>query len=192
MKVEVIAVHERITSALLHEHEREAKRVEVLNGQIVESERVMTIRHVLIIQTLYRLLDAHVRERNLGLVLVDGARYILAGQADDITRARVPDLSFVGWDRLPDDLDGDFVGAPDFAVEVISPGQTNAALLQKVADYLYAGCEEVWLIDPGRETLSLFRRDEGGVRVFGRDDRVETAFFAGLDFRLAMLLAPPQ
>ena len=64
---------------------------------------------------------------------------------------RIPDLSFVSWDKLP----GRMVPekpvpalVPDLAVEVLSEGNTPAEMKRKVGEYFDAGVGLVWLIDP--------------------------------------------
>ena len=76
---------------------------------------------------------------------------------------RIPDLSFIAWDRLPGrespqepipDL------APDLAVEVLSEGNTKAEMARKVQEYFEAGVILVWLIDPRKRTARVFSTAE--------------------------------
>lgn len=92
------------------------------------------------------LLDAHVRRLGLGTVLVE-AGYVLRRMPDTV---RGPDVSFVSVARLPpDQIPETFIpGAPDLAVEVISPGSRWFEIEEKVADYLAGGARLVWLVDP--------------------------------------------
>ena len=48
-------------------------------------------------------------------------------------------------------------GAPDLAVEVISPSDRTREVLGKVSDYLAAGSRIVWVVNPVREEVSVFR-----------------------------------
>ncbi len=64
---------------------------------------------------------------------------------------RIPDLSFVSWDKLPDRLlpEEPVAGlVPDLAVEILSEGNTPAEMKRKVGEYFDAGVRLVWLIDP--------------------------------------------
>lgn len=166
------------------------ERIEVHDGQIITKARPVTFLHLIIIQNLYNLLRAYVREHQLGTVFMDGGRYILQSTPQGLLKARVPDLSFVRTGRITTGFnwDGDFEGAPDFALEVASRGQSSAVLLAKVADYLGAGCEEVWLIYPWRDEVFQFRRDEPAPVRYGHDDRIDTsALFPGLTVTLTEL-----
>jgi Uma2 family endonuclease len=180
----------RVTQADLQRLDAEDKWVEVEDGQIIESENEVTALHVVIIQNLFRILDPFVRTYKLGIVFVDGLRYILAGTPQDIERARKPDFSFVRAGRIPNDFDwaGDFVGAPDLAVEVASPGQTNTVLLPKITRYLQAGSEEAWLIYPWRRELHQYRRDAEAPVVYREAEVIDTStLFPGLNLVLADL-----
>jgi Uma2 family endonuclease len=61
---------------------------------------------------------------------------------------RAPDVGFVKADRI---LGGKrtvkfFEGAPDLAIEVISPSDTVDDLEEKIAEYLSACCQMVWVV----------------------------------------------
>jgi hypothetical protein len=167
----------RITQADLQRLDAEDKWIEVDDGVIVESENNVTFLHLIIIQNMFRILDPFVRMHKLGTVYMDGVRYILMGTPQNVQRAHKPDFSFLRAGRIPADFDwsGDFVGAPDLAVEVASPGQTNTILLPKIARYLQAGSDEAWLIYPWRKELYQFHRDAEVPNVYGEGDTIDTA-----------------
>jgi Uma2 family endonuclease len=164
-------------------------RLEVIDGRIVMKERALTWQHMLLIRWLLFTLDSFTTAHQLGTVFPDGARYILKGGTDDIEYSRVPDLSFLRTGRIAADFDvlGDFDGAPDLAVEVLSRGQTNAELLQKIGEYLAAGTEEVWYILPRRRVLLRFRNDMDGNEIYTPGDTLETPLFPGLKLSLTEL-----
>jgi Uma2 family endonuclease len=189
---------DKITSVSMADLQRldaEDKWVEVDDGAIIEGEHDVTFLHLIIIQNLFRLLHPFVHEHKLGNVFIDGARYILAGTPDDIERARKPDFSFLRAGRIPADFDwsGDFVGAPDLAVEVVSPGQTNTVLLPKIFRYLEAGSEEAWLIYPSRKTVYQYRRSADEPKIYANDDVIDTsALFPGLRLMVSDLFVVEQ
>lgn len=41
------------------------------------------------------------------------------------------------------------IGAPDLAVEVISPGNSAEDTVKKIHQYLDSGCHSVWIVYPG-------------------------------------------
>ena len=170
-------------------------QVEVVNGDIIKVERHMTMMHIFIIRKLFLLLHEYVQANQLGIVFPDGARYIIVGNKTNIQRARQPDLSFLRAGRIPADFDwsGDYEGAPDFAVEVASPGQTNADLLDRITDYLSNGTDEAWLIYPKREQVFQFRRSDNAPNIYDKPDAIDTTtLLPGFQIRLADLMNTTQ
>ena len=121
-------------------------------------------------------LHSHVISMGLGRVVASDTGYQLA--ADHVL---TPDVSFVSESRLPasGSPEGFFQGAPDLAVEVISPSEPEQHITQKFADYLRYGCKMVVLVRPrmrqvevhlsGSETQILEPEDvlDGGTAVPG-------------------------
>jgi Uma2 family endonuclease len=183
-----------ITQADLQQREAELGDdywLEVENSMIVEVMRDMTWLHLFVIMNLFRLLDPHVRTNKLGGVYMDGARYVLKGTPTEIEDAPKPDFSFVRAGRFPADFDweGDFFGAPDLAVEVISPGQGMPNLVRKLSRYLDAGTEEAWLIVPKKGELYQFRRDADAPVVYRKGDSLMTPLFPGLTIDIEAIFA---
>lgn len=182
-------VKKRITQADLQRLDAEEKSIEVEDGEIIEGEGGVTFLHLIIIQNLYDTLKPFVAIHKLGTIYMDGVRYILRGTPQDIQRAYKPDFSFLRAGRIPQDFDwmGDFIGAPDLAVEVVSPGQTNPALTNRVSRYLNAGTEEVWLIYQSRKTLWQYRHDTEQPVVINHEEQIVTPLFPDLSIPLKSL-----
>ena len=76
-------------------------------------------------------------------------------------RSYVPDVALYTWDRIPRDPDGrvadDFFEPPDLAVEVVSPRQSVTGLVRRCLWYVGNGVRVALLIDPGDESVLLFR-----------------------------------
>ena len=69
-----------------------------------------------------------------------------------------PDASFLGADRAAQlDPDTHIPGAPDLAVEVLSPNDSMSAMDRKVRQYLDAGCRAVWVVDPEIREVMVYR-----------------------------------
>jgi Uma2 family endonuclease len=82
--------------------------------------------------------------------------YLLTRNPDTV---RAPDVGYVKAERSHDIVTGYFEGAPDLAVEVISPTDTWREMSEKIEQWLAAGCSLVWVIDPELQTATEFRRD---------------------------------
>jgi Uma2 family endonuclease len=113
-------------------------------------------------------LKAYVRPRRLGKVFVGEPLFMLEGP-DRLARA--PDLAFVRLDRLRQqpDLTGAFHGAPDLAVEIVSPSNSADAVEQKVQEWLAHGTLAVLVMYPASRSIVLWRAN-GAVRLRGDDE----------------------
>ena len=103
-----------------------------------------------------RLLGNHVAAGRLGKVVVESG-FVLARDPDTVYG---PDVAFVSRDRLaanPPEPSRFFEGAPDLAVEILSPSNRIGEIHAKVADYLAAGARLVWVVDPRERTVTTYR-----------------------------------
>jgi Uma2 family endonuclease len=105
-----------------------------------------------------------------------GAGEVVTAEVGFITRrnpdrVRAPDVAFVAAARLAGrDLDhGFFEGAPDIAIEVLSPGDRAAEVQTKIGEYLAAAARLVWIADPDTATVTVYR-PAGPPTVLGRGD----------------------
>lgn len=132
-------------------------REELYRGQIIR-EPLPSFGHGALAVRIASLLDAWVRPRGLGQV-VDHSGFVLARNPDTV---RGPDVAFVSRDRLEEGTAAGpfFEGAPDLAVEVRSPSDGTGELGAKAREYLRAGAQEVWIVDPERREITVHRSGE--------------------------------
>lgn len=112
------------------------------------------------------------QESLLGGVLIhwlnnflDSHRLGVATGADGLTRLfgdtiRGPDVAFIAWDRLPGGvLPTEPIPhlVPNFVIEVLSVGNTYGEMSRKRREYFQAGVELVWMVDPRRRTIAVYR-----------------------------------
>lgn len=98
-----------------------------------------------------------VRERRLGRTYAAETGFLLRRSPDTV---RAPDAAFVTTARLHSASltgHGFFPGAPDFAIEVISPDDTSHEVQEKVTEWLVAGTQVVVVLDPRRKTATVHR-----------------------------------
>jgi Uma2 family endonuclease len=72
----------------------------------------------------------------------------------------VPDLIFVSHARSHLVTTKNLQGAPDLAIEILSPSTRPRDESLKRDLYERVGVEEYWLVDPDRNTLTVFRRQD--------------------------------
>ena len=167
---------ELMTAEELLVYEMPDKRVELVRGRLIVREPP-GMRHgefasrlvVALSNFLSRDRESRGAAETSGRVLTCDSGFALARNPDTV---RGPDVAYVSRDRWPSPLPngyGEF--APDLAIEIRSPSDRAGAVLAKVGDWLDAGTRLVWVVDPVRQQIYVFRAD-GSQALLGVDDRV--------------------
>ena len=101
-------------------------------------------------------LGVAVRTQVLGKVFAADPGFILATDPDHV---RAPDVAFISRQRLNDvgETDGYWPGAPDLAVEIISPNDRYTDVEEKVLEWLAAGTSMVIVVNPRRRSVRIHR-----------------------------------
>jgi Uma2 family endonuclease len=101
-------------------------------------------------------LAQHVEAQHLGVVYAAETGFRLATNPDTV---RAPDVAFVRRERVEaaGDVEGFWPGAPDVAVEVLSPRDTYTEVEEKVVEWLHGGTRLVIVIDPRKRTVTVYR-----------------------------------
>lgn len=143
-----------------------------LRRELVEGEvRTMTpagnVHGRIAIRVAARLFQ-HVEANDLGVVLAAETGFKIASDPDTV---RAPDVAFVLRERVEaaGDLEGYWPGAPDLAVEVVSPNDAYAEVEEKVADWLAAGTGMVVVVNPRGRTATV-RLSVKDITVLGEGD----------------------
>jgi len=108
----------------------------------------------------------HVNAQGLGTVFASETGFVLSRDPDTV---RAPDVAFVRAGRPPAPRRGYYEGAPDLAVEVLSPDDRPAYVRDKVAEWLQAGARSVWVVDPETRTVTVHRRRRPPATLCERD-----------------------
>jgi len=163
----------------------DGRKYELVEGNLL-SEPLPGARHGRLAARIVRLLSDFVEARGLGEVLTCDTGFVLARSPDTV---RGPDVAFVSRERYDaaGDTDAAFPGAPDLAVEVLSPTNRPDDVHAKVADYLAAGTRLVWVVDPRRETVTTYRRLLEPQRLHGEDLLDGDDVLTGLSLRVSDL-----
>jgi Uma2 family endonuclease len=131
---------------------------EFVDGEIRMSPKT-TARHGDVIAQLMILLGTFVKARDVGRVLSPETGFRMPGG-----NVRSPDLSFAAKARVPGGTMPEtfFEGAPDLAVEVLSPHDREhpQEFMDKIGEYLESGVRLVWVIDPTHRRAIRYRSIE--------------------------------
>ena len=99
--------------------------------------------HGVIVVHLMLSLVSHVKTSRLGTIFA-ATGFKIASNPDTV---RAPDIAFVSREHIPATgiPRGFWPGAPDLAIEVVSPGDTVYEVDEKVEEWLAAGARAVWI-----------------------------------------------
>jgi Uma2 family endonuclease len=116
-------------------------------------------------------LDHYVRAHDLGTVYAAETGFKLASDPDTV---RAPDVAFIRRERVAEvgDIEGYWPGAPDLAVEVVSPGDTYSEVEEKVLEWLEAGTRMVVVANPRKRVVTVYR-SLTDIAVLTEADRIE-------------------
>ena len=144
-----------ITADELLQRPDDGFRYELVEGELVKMAPAGREHGVLAMRIGWRLAQ-HVEANDLGEVLAAETGFKLASDPDTV---RAPDVAFVRQERVAEagDARGFWPGAPDLAVEVVSPGDTYTEVEDKVLDWLDSGTLMVAVVNPRQRTVTIYR-----------------------------------
>ena len=145
-----------VTAAELLDMPEDGYRYELVRGELRKMAPAGAEHSELAIKIAAALL-AYVKANNLGKVYGADTGFWIGSDPDHVC---APDAAFVRRERLTAGrVTGYWPGAPDLAVEVISPNDRYTEVEEKVADWLAAGVQLVVLVNPRNRTVT--RRSPG-------------------------------
>ena len=146
---------------------RDGKRYELIDGKL--KEKVVGTEALFIASRISERLNALLYPVN-GFAAVEAMIYCF----DRPNQGRKPDVVYVRIERLPERKIpvGDLRIAPDLVVEVLSPNNTGYEIEEKLNDYLGAGIPLVWIVNPERRTIRVYR-EEGRTQLYRAQDIIE-------------------
>ncbi|MGH9445060.1 MAG: Uma2 family endonuclease [Terriglobia bacterium] len=136
---------------------------ELVEGEVITVSPGMLLHNLVRDRLLHRLMT-FLESHKLGTVVAEQPFHLFGNTV------RFPDVAFVRVGReMP--LNALPKGAPDLAVEVISPDNTLREMNRKVSEYFTAGCKRVWLVYP--EEREVYVHGLSGVVRRSVDDSLE-------------------
>ena len=114
-------------------------------------------------------LGPYVRAHKLGRVFTNEPGFVLTTDPDTV---RSPDLAFIRRARIEETgVPRGYYrgGAPDLAVEVVSPNDVYSEVEKKANEWLQFGTQVVFVVNPRRRTVRVYRPGQPVVSL-GLDD----------------------
>jgi Uma2 family endonuclease len=161
---------------------------EIVNGELIDMGNSGAL-HGHICSTLMILLGGYVRLQNLGAMLDSSTAFKMKNG-----NKRSPDIAFFAKERLQGITElpsGYLEGAPDLAVEVLSPCNTVEEMEDKIAEYFENGSRLVWIVSPTQHYVLVYRSAQEPDRLLKSADFLEGEdVIAGLKLPVADLFQP--
>ncbi len=128
--------------------ENRDRNFEFIAGEIVEV--VSNSKSSSTAGKLFGRVSVHVDDNHLGRVTGADGGYVIFGEK------YIPDAAFISYKRQPVDPEVAYNPlAPDLAIEVLSPGNTETEMTRKIGNYLAAGTV-VWVADYVIKTIDVY------------------------------------
>jgi Uma2 family endonuclease len=144
------------------------EHLEIVNGEWIgleeRAEDMTGEQHGWIEAKILNALMNYVLQHDAGRVYPGDTDFVLDGEPGDLRLKRQPDIAFVATARVRPSQ-GFHYGAPDLAVEIISPSQSYVEIREKINEYLHYGSQQAWLIVPQTGQIEVYLRD-GTIRVY--------------------------
>ena len=143
---------------------------EIINGELIDMGNSGAL-HGYVCSTLMILLGGYVRQHNLGAMLDSSTAFKMKNG-----NKRSPDIAFFAKERLQGMAvlpSGYLEGAPDLAVEVLSPGNTVEEIDDKLTEYFENGSRLVWVINPTQHYVLVYRSAQEPDRLLKGKDSLD-------------------
>jgi Uma2 family endonuclease len=154
----------------------DGERAELIDGQIYFMASPNR-RHQSILGTLYRRIADYIDAKggNCKVYLAPFAVFINKDNRNYVE----PDISVI---CDPDKLnDKGCDGAPDWIIEIVSPGNKNMDYLVKLLKYQSSGVREYWIVDTESERISVYNFEHDEMEVYRLDDKVKAGIYEDLE-----------
>ena len=153
----------------------DGQRAELIDGQIYYMAPPSR-RHQRIILSLSRQIADYIDAKN-GTCEVDIAPFAVFLNEDDKTYVE-PDISVIcDSDKLTDQGCN---GAPDWIIEIVSPGSRRMDYFTKLFKYRTAGVREYWLVDPIKNFVIVYNFDRSDSEQYTFADTIKAGIYDDL------------
>lgn len=160
------------------------KEYEVVNG--VKEAKMAGARHGGVCAQIIVELGIYLRQNRIGRIYTPDTTFLIGGNE------RLPDVSFIAVERLPEEGEplSKWEIAPDLAVEVVSPNDLHCNIQTKLRDYFTAGVREVWLVEPEFKTVTVYQSPTRNV-ILTEEEELTSAVLPGFRCDLREIFSSP-
>jgi Uma2 family endonuclease len=149
---------------------QDGHRYEIINGELIDMGNSGAL-HGYVCSLLLTALMGYILPKKLGIILDSSTTFKMKSG-----NKRSPDISFFAKERLQGMVElptGFLEGAPDLAVEVLSPSNTVEEIHDKLVEYFENGTRLVWVIHPNEHFVLVYRSDQEPDRLLKSVDSLD-------------------
>lgn len=157
----------------------DGKRAELIDGQIYDMAPP-SWTHQRMVNFISTEINLHIRQNN-GTCEVLPAPFAVFLNKDEINYVE-PDISVV-CDLSKLDEKGCH-GAPDWVIEIVSPGSRKMDYYKKLFKYRSAGVREYWVVDPERKNVTAYYFETDNMEEYPFGEAVPVGIYEGFSIRL--------
>lgn len=168
----------------------EGKRCEVLGGAIISMDPSVSPKHQEVSMQLSIEFGSYLRGKRCKVFAGDIDVYLFEDKkgwdSEKVKNWVIPDMVIV---CDPDKIKKHgIVGAPDFALEILSPSSAKIDRMDKRWAYSKAGVKEYWIVDPANQLVEVYLLKEAVLElenVYTKEDSVHVHVLENLNIDLA-------
>ncbi len=152
----------------------DGERAELIDGRIYDMAPPSRT-HQRIIVKLCQVIANYIDSKNGGCQ-VFAAPFAVFLNDDDVNYVE-PDLSVI---CDPEKLDEQGChGAPDWIIEIVSPGSKSRDYMTKLLKYRTAGVREYWIVDPDKQMAMVYGFEKDAVEQYRFGEAVPVGIYEG-------------
>ena len=161
------------TIADLYRDTTEAERVELIDGQYYNMPMVNTL-HQQLMSEISSQICSYIHDRGLS----DQIYYGRFGVFFDDYNMVEPDISVIQDKAKLSDRGCE--GAPDWIIEIVSPGSRRMDYMIKLFKYRTAGVREYWIVDYAKDMVMVYNFEQNEMETYTMADKVPAGIYDNL------------
>ena len=160
----------------------DGQRAELIDGQMYMMAPP-TRMHQRITLELSTVINNYIKDKG-GPCEVDIAPFAVFLNADDKNYVE-PDISVI---CNPGKLtDKGCTGAPDWIIEIVSPGSRRTDYYTKLFKYRTAGVREYWIVDPEKNRIMVYSFESDDIAEYTFSEAVKTGIYDDLEIDFSLI-----
>lgn len=157
----------------------DGERAELIDGKIYYMAPPNT-KHQRLVSDLHYQIKDFIRKNNGECEVFPAPFAVFLNQED--TNYVEPDISVICDENKLTDKGCN--GAPDWIIEIVSPGNKAMDYFTKLFKYRAADVREYWIVDPAKETVMVYRFEKETMEEYSFGEDVPVGIYDGFSIKI--------